>query len=377
MPHPLRLSAPAMPCSPRHLAAALLAGALLSIGLPAGADRVADPDAYRAWDAYRPNPRYEPIRIPDYVIENIRRAEQEAAESAQRRTLGARPPAPAGKPRDPAAEAAAEAAAWAFWEAESVRLAEQKKLEADQLRRLRSNRLAVIARMQAAAGELAARGAMTPDDFDRLVSLSVPEWDWMSYWAEEGYRAYPREFALRRAVVMTIGCPEVSYLEYRRMSKRCAPARLEQGLAAIEAASRDGNGNPLDRLLACGFLYGWLGRLDRYAYTTAWQATQPGRPYAAEFEKSRALEAAVAARAQQCDAALQPIPDSLRDSVLGQMWRSGFDLFDDQTNVTTRWFVVSAEAWRGVSSLADRQQVAAVIEQAPKRFNGYRYQFED
>lgn len=294
--------------------------------------------------------------IQDY---NARLREEERREAqrreAEQRRLEQDPVYQARLREEAAARAAAEAKraeaaereAYRAWfermdraEADKRYWAKEKE---DQTRRLKRIRQRVNERLEAEAQRIFAPGATpTAEDYERLVTLSLPEWDLMRYWADQGLKQFPREFAFRHAVVQTIGCAGKTYAENGlRNDVRCPLP----GFPA-ETFMQTGEASPrlLDRVVACGLRYlklesfsppGSYGPyLERSSYTMApWLATE-----AKLLQSARDCEKGLPASIQANPELLKLLAGS-QNKLLGEP--HSWDAY-------RRWLLVSAGVWNGL-----------------------------
>jgi len=221
-----------------------------------------------------------------------------------------------------------------YWAEESARRTE----------RLKYIRQRVNDRLEAEAGRLFAPGAAAPtaDDYDRLVTLSMPEWDLMRYWADQGLKQFPREFAFRHAVVQTIGCAGKTYAENSlRNDVRCPLSDFpsETFLQTGEASPR-----PLDRAVACGL---------RYLRVASFSPSGSYGPYlertAAMMQPWLAAEAKLMQSARDCEKGL-PAAMQANPELLKQLAGSQNKLLGEphSWDAYRRWLLVSAGVWNGL-----------------------------
>ena len=301
-------------------------------------------------DHWRNSSDYQ--RIQEYNAQQ-REAEQRAAEL---RRLEQAPAYQARLRQEAAARAeaearrakAAEAQAYREWfermdreEADKRYWAKEKADQAERLKRIRQR---VSDRLDAEAQRIFASGAAAPtaDDYDRLVTLSLPEWDLMRYWADQGLQHFPREFAFRHAVVQTIGCAGKTYAENSlRNDVRCPLPDFPS-----EAFLQTGAASPrlLDRAVACGF---------RYLKLEIFSPSGSSGPY---LEKTPVMmtpwladEAKRIQAARDCEKAL-PAGLQVNPELLKRIAGNPRQLADEPHawDAYRRWLLVSAGVWNGL-----------------------------
>jgi hypothetical protein len=312
-------------------------------------------------------------RIQEYNAQQ-REAEQRAAEQ---RRLEQDPAYQARLRQEAAARAeaeakrakAAEAQAYREWfermdrEEAEKRYAEKEK--ADRIERLKRIRQRVNDRVEAEVQRFFAPGATPPtaDDYDRLVTLSLPEWDLMRYWADQGLKQFPREFAFRHAVVQTIGCAGKTYAENSlKQNVRCPLPDFP-----AETFMQTGEASPrlLDRAVACGF---------RYLKLEVFHPSGSSGPY---LERTPAMmapwladEARLIQAARDCEKAL-PAGLQANPELLKRIAGNPRKLADEthSWDAYRRWLLVSAGVWNGLD-LGNSAQV----EEGMRRLEAAYYQ---
>lgn len=244
--------------------------------------------------------------------------------------------------------------------------------------RLEAIRARVIERVTAETQRLAAPGApsLTANDFDRLVTLSIPEWDLMRHWAAEGLKRFPEEFAYRHAVVQTIGCPDRTYASsWLEKKGDCPlPANPPEALMNTRSAS------PPEQAVACGYrylnwrLYALTFRLplerDRLL-PGPFRAWSPDEVAQGEREASRRWQAARA-----CEAGLGAQSALWHDTVMERMTRlvgtfGGRYLYLDepgQWGAFRRWYLVSRTVWGENPPPADAAAINRMLDKAEETY---------
>lgn len=336
-----------------------LAACALLLAAAAQAQYRVDTELYRAGDAYRPNPRYEPIRLPPYLT---REWEQQRRADAPRPPL---PPTPQQLERN---------------RKEAQELAARQARKAETLRKLQAARQQSLVLMRQRADAIMARGAVTPADFDELVSLSVPDWEWMSHWADQAVKLFPREFAFRRAVLHTFGCREAPAIEAFVLDRLCPlPAgqfgfldEAARGFAELQAAAAQGS--LLDKALYCGFEYLRLGELEAWvdangnvqsAVEGADDDSRIGdrlKSYTASLNQVREA----AARCETQLAQVAPVPAALREGLFKTLWtlgRSGIR----KPYSNHLWYIASHASWAAPDAWSDAAAMEKTIAAARAR----------
>lgn len=304
--------------------------------------------------------------------------EQQAEQEEARRREAAKRAAEEEERQRPAREAAATRE----WLRELDRQDENRRFF-EALNRKHAANLAAIRsrvkeRVRTEVDRLFSPGAPPPsaDDYDRLVTLSIPEWDLMRYWADEGLKRFPAEFAYRHAVVQTIGCADLSYAEHKLdSSPACVP--LHKG-KSLELLARSGQHSPflLEQAMACGYAYlQWrqirLTRRGKNGDTL--EGPGPYRAWDAAYLATVEQEAGRLWRdAHACDAALGLPARTLHDTLMA--WMARPDREDDYRLAGPpshwwafkRWYLVSRTVWGPNPPVRDAAAVEHVLRQVER-----------
>lgn len=304
-----------------------------------------------AEDSWRNSSDYQRIEQYNAQQREAERREEERRAAEQRR-LEQDPTYQARLRQENAARAAAEAerAEQAEREANRWWYERMKNREADEraevvkMERLKRIRQRANDRLAAETQRLFAPGAapLTTDDYERLVTLSMPEWDLMRYWADQGLKQFPREFAFRHAVVQTIGCTGKSYAESSQTHAFTCPIPDFPN----EALLKTGEASPrlLDRAVACGLRYLKL------------EAFSPEGSFGPYLERTAAMppwladEAKLIQSARDCEQGLTPAvranPRLLQ--MMADRYKSRLLEKPESWDAYRRWLLVSAAPWNGL-----------------------------
>lgn len=321
-----------------------------------------DTELYRAADAYRPNPRHEPIRLPPYLMREWE--EQRSADTP-------RPPQPPRPPRPRTPEELERE------RKEAQELAARQKAKAEMLRKLQASRQQSVVVMRQRADQIMAKGSVTPAEFEELVTLSVPDWGWMSHWADRAVQLFPREFAFRRAVLHTFGCSEAPAIEAFVLDKICPlPAgqfgfvdEAARGFADLQKAAAQGS--MLDKALYCGFEHMRLGELEAWVdangnvQSAVEEADDDSRIgdrlkfYTAQLQRVRDA-------ITRCEAALAPVSTDLREGLFKTMWRQGKSGIRKPYSVDL-WYIASHQSWTAPDAFKDAAGLQAAVKRARER----------
>lgn len=346
----------------RRLARAWAAATLLAAGAAQAQYRV-DTELYRAADAYRPNPRHEPIRLPPYLTRDW---EEQRSADAPRPQSPARPP----RPRSPE-ELERD-------RKEAQELAARQKAKAEMLRKLQAARQQSLVAMRQRADQIMAKASVTPADFDELVSLSVPDWGWMSHWADHAVKLFPREFAFRRAVLHTFGCSEAPAIEAFVLDKLCPlPAgqfgffdEAARGFSELQKAAAQGS--LLDKALYCGFEYMRLGELEAWVdangnVQSAVEGADDDSRVGDRLRSHTARLQVVRDAAARCEAQLAPVPGALREGLFKAMWSLGMEGGVRKPYSVQLWYIASHESWSAPEAFRDAASLQQAVQRARNR----------
>lgn len=164
----------------------------------------------------------------------------------------------------------------------------------------------------------------------------------MRYWADQGLKQFPREFAFRHAVVQTIGCAGKTYAENSlKQNVRCALPDFP-----AETFMQTGEASPrlLDRAVACGF---------RYLKLEGFGPAVSAGPYLEKTDAMKAPwladEAKLMQAARECEKAL-PAGVQANPELLKRIAGSQQKLRDEphSWDAYRRWLLVSAGTWSGL-----------------------------
>ncbi|RZU38214.1 heme-degrading protein [Fluviicoccus keumensis] len=264
---------------------------------------------------------------------------------------------------------AAEAEAYRQWfermdreEADKRYWAKEKAAQSVRLKKIRQR---VNDRLEAEVARIFAPGAapVTADDYDRLVTLSLPEWDLMRYWADQGLQRFPREFAFRHAVVQTIGCAGKTYAENSLKNDVRCP--LPDFPFATFMQTGEASPRVLDRAVACGLRYLKLENFSPPGSYGTYLGVTPAMmaPWLAD-------EAKLMQAARECEKAL-PAGVQANPELLKRIAGSQRQFMDEphSWDAYRRWLLVSAGTWNGLD-LGNPEQV----EEGMKRLEAAYHQ---
>ena len=261
---------------------------------------------------------------------------------------------------------------------EFLRMGEIARANIEAARRLKEKlaegRSRTLQRVENEVLRLQAVGDISEADYDRLITLSVPEWDLMRRWAQAALEKYPKQFALRAAVVDMVGCDYASYADHFNLHRQCS-FNIDSSIAAMAALPLPNE--PLDRALTCGYRWLALGNFDNRMYADyspkLWSEIRDSYAGKDGLKRNQEQEEKMLKLAQVCEQEMGAAATNLHATLFAHMWRHSDRLSWHPKHPTRgkeyfeRWYLVSHTTWGELPDLGNAEVVNRAIKASQER----------
>ncbi len=193
-------------------------------------------------------------------------------------------------------------------------------------------------------------GNSTPELYDRLAEMSLPEPDETYAWTAAAYGRYPERFTFRMALAQTLFCPKASYeaVMIDGQSQRGRAGRSCQGLfqPAFDMLLKKNSfrqGDTLDRVLNCGVLRFYQGQADKLSWNRSLVAE--GRFGLLDSKQAIRDEKPLLEAIDSCESGLGGLLPNVKDTYLKTMWELGRSIGDRDVSAAKVWLLSSRSFW--------------------------------